>query len=159
MVRIFVALFVLLISSAGASAQNTYRTFQGTAFVTAVTSQCADKFVIGSFFTHVYRQKIGAADPADAMSFVTDRSAFRVLSTDASGGLQGAVATNNAYISHQSNFAAGLVGATSLTISSSGGAALTIANSLKYVGTVNDFFGIVGCVVTIRAVGVLRPDV
>lgn len=157
MTRIAAAI-ALLMSVASAHAQSTYRAFQGTAFATAVTAQCAPYIAVGDYWTIVYRQKVGAADPADAMSFATGRSLFRILSTDASGGLQGSVATNNLYVNNVSNFGGGLAGAANLTITSSAGAALTAANSLKFVGPVNDFFGNVGCVTTIRAVGVLRPD-
>src|SRR3954467_10511646 len=97
MLRIYGAVFVLLISVASANAQNTFRTFQGTAFLTAL-SACPAIFSVGDYYTHVYRQKVGAADPADAMTFGTGRSIFRILSTDANGGLQGSVPTSNAVI-------------------------------------------------------------
>lgn len=158
MLRILGTLLIMLISVVTANAQTTYRVFQGTTFITAATAPCGTFFPVGDYYTIVYRQKIGAGDPADAMSFVSPRSLFRVLSQDPGGGLQGSVVTSNLYANNRSNFAGSLAGATNLTITSAGGAALNVANALKFVGTVDDFYGNVGCQVTIRAVGVLRPD-
>jgi hypothetical protein len=154
-----VLVLLILAGTSSAMAQTTNRTFQGTSFVIAAPSACsAANTDVGSYHTIIYRQKVASTDNPDAMSFHTERSAFRIMSSSAAGSLATATPTTNGYLNSRSNSASGLTGQANLAITSSGGAALTVANSLKFVGTVNSFFGVAGCDITIRATGVLRPD-
>ena len=105
MARLFFAAVFLSLSVVAANAQNTYQVFQGTAFITAQTSACDSFLKVGDFFTHIYRQKVNANDPAEAMEFVGERSVFRVLSSASNGSLQGTNSTSNAHITSASSFA------------------------------------------------------
>lgn len=85
-----------------------------------------------------------------------NRVAVRIISTNASGSLNSNVATSNTIIDTHANV---LTQASSvdLSITSVGGNPTPTAVNLKMLGTLNDFFGVLGCSLTIHGLLVVRP--
>lgn len=130
--------------------------FQGSAAIEAVTSQCvADGFNVDSYLTMTYSYANGTSGDSDALVLLTTRAAFRIISTDPSGTLIGQVPTRDVFI----NSRAGLFNYSSssnLSISTVGGNPLSAGVNVKVTGTINDAF-VSGCTMTLHGLLVVRP--
>lgn len=136
----------------------TLTTFLGDAFIETANSACTQySYNVGDFYRMTYHYKNADSDSNDSASFTSSRSDFLIRSTAASGSLNGQTTTSNALIDSRVNFYNNLDGASNLAIASVGGLPTATAVNLKMVGTIDNFFDIVGCTVTIHAFMVRRP--
>lgn len=131
-------------------------TFQGSAAIEGVTSQCVnDGFGVDGYLTMTYEFANGTSGASDALVLLTGRSAFRIISNDPSGTLIGQVPTNDVYISSRAglfNYAS----SSNLAISTVGGNPLSAGVNVKVIGTINDAF-VAGCTMTLHGLLVVRP--
>ena len=135
--------------------------FQGVTFIEAVNSTCsALNYAVGDYYTTVYRYRADPnATPAyDTLTLYTQRSAFHILANNATGSLNGATATTNAFLDSRGGLTTGLTGSTSFSIASAGGKPTASAINLRLVGTIDNFFNNPGCTVTIHTNMVARPN-
>lgn len=140
-----------------APAMANQRTFSGTAVIENTTTQCSPYFASDGSFNVTYRYKNVSSDLSDALTFLTDRSVFRVESADLTGSLNGSVQVTQTKIDSRSNLFTAVNDSVNLSISSVGGNPVSSAVNVKIVGTLNDAFVISGCTLTIHALLVLRP--
>ena len=144
--------------TAGSALSTDVPVYQGTAFVTAVTSACTTNGVaIGNYATMIYRQQPRPKITAygGAIQFVSGRSAVSYV-MPASTALNGGE-TNLASVNAYGELS--LVGPYSFT----GGFDLTISDptgpapGVTITGTVSNLWGYAGCTATIEASLALRP--
>ena len=145
-------------AEAAQSGPGTTITFQGSTTLESLTDQCSPYFGVGQEYNIIYRYKFASTDPNDALSIITDRSAFRIISADPSGSLNGNVSTNDTNTDRH----AGLeqyASSSNLSIASAGGTnPISSAVNLKVLGTINDFFSVSGCTATLHSLLVLTPN-
>ena len=128
--------------------------FQGSSTIESVNDGCANAVAPGSFATMFFRYSNGTAGTADALSIYTPHSLFRITSKDPSGSLNGQFVTANTTDNLASRSSA--TSSVNLSESTVGGNPLSSAINLKVIGTINDYFGIVGCNVQVHGLLVVR---
>lgn len=153
MYRVFAAACLALgVSSLSASANPLF--FQGSVTIESVNDGCANAVAAGSYATMFFLYSNNTSGVADAMSIYTPHSLFRFSSRDASGSLNGQYATSNTTDNLASRSSA--TSSVDLSESTLGGNPLGTAINVKVIGTVNDYFGIVGCDVQVHGLLVVR---
>ena len=136
----------------------TLTTFTGDAYIEAANNICTQyDYNVGNFYRVIYHYKNSDSDSNDSAAFMTPRADFRIKSNAASGSLNGQTTTVNALIDSRVDFYNNLSGASNLVIASAGGLPTATAINLKMVGTIDNFYDIQGCTVTIHANMVRRP--
>ena len=133
--------------------------YQGTAFVTAVTSACATNFGVGDYYTMLFRQLVesGNTSYGGGIAFFSPRSAVAYV-MPANKPLNGGKQSQTSVNAHGESSKVGpfsYTGGFNLTISPATLAAST--PNVTITGTVTNFFNYSGCTVTIRAALALRP--
>ena len=137
--------------------------FQGEDFVTTTSSQCAvEDETVGDFHRVVYRyDPPNTSNDPDSLAFIGTRNANRITPK-----------TGTSLIGRQSDFLIGLNSKASVfgedpTITTSSDLSIVpvspaktiaTATNILITGTIENFFDITGCTVTIRAVLTLRVN-
>lgn len=153
MYRLFAAACLALgVSSLSASADPLF--FQGSVTIESVNDGCTGAVGPGSYATMFFRYSNNTDGVADALSIYTPHSLFRVSSKDASGSLNGQYVTANTTDNLASRSSA--TSSVNLSESTVGGNPLSSAVNVKVIGTMNDYFGIVGCNVQVHGLLVVR---
>jgi len=134
--------------------------YQGTAFITAVTTACtANNIVVGDYYTMLYRQLVEAGNTSygGGIGFATERGSVSYVmpaNQPLNAGKQ--VQTSvNAYGESSKVGPFSYTGGFNLVISPSKLSAMSPGVTIK--GTVTNFFNDTGCTATIRASLALRP--
>jgi hypothetical protein len=136
--------------------------YQGTAFVTAVTSVCTtNKIAVGDYYTMIFRQqpRPGNTVYGGGIQFNSERSAVSYV-MPASTALNGGVQNQPSVSGYGASSEAGpfsFTGGFDLTISPATLNPTTPAAAITITGTVANFFDYTGCTITIRAALPLRP--
>ena len=137
--------------------------FEGRVFIETnpVSATCsADGLAFGDSFTVVYRRHITSA-VSDALAFVSEHADYRISATASPFFLDGAsLPAEWDTINSRATLFTGPGNTTTSDLTFTPASHL-ITNATEYVeitGTLNDFEGITGCTVSIRAGLVRRPN-
>lgn len=152
--RIPAALLGLALTSGTAAAAEPL-VWQGDLFITAVTSACTTASVaaVGDFDEAVYRPKLTASAPADALALTLARASLILVAN--SGTLKGSVAYTGTFIGSHADLGQYTSTVKLAIASTSGGSVTSSSRGVAISGTINEYFSIPGCTITVT--GVLGP--
>ena len=156
-----VALAVIVLSGPAQAANDPLIVWQGGATITSLNAVCRQNtgFAVGNLAHSIFRPRLVGDEPRSALSLLFTSSAQLIINSDASDGDQ---------MHGQGSYTGPLIRGRATTVS--GGVSGTynfkikpnvITDTTKVItiaGTINDFFGVVGCTMKFLGAYQRRPN-